>query len=66
MKLGKMEVIGSRGYQVVGVFSNSGGIKPGSVVTAAGVQIGRVKSVTLDNYEARISAGDKPRRADPR
>ena len=36
VKLGKMEVLGSRGYEVVGVFSNSGGVKSGSVVTHRG------------------------------
>lgn len=55
IKLGKMEVLGSRGYEVVGVFSNTGGVRVGSVVTIAGVQIGRVKAVALDDYEARIT-----------
>lgn len=55
VKLGKMEVLGSRGYEIVGVFSNSGGVKSGSVVSIAGVDVGRVKSVTLESYEARIT-----------
>jgi phospholipid/cholesterol/gamma-HCH transport system substrate-binding protein len=55
VKLGKMEVLGSQGYEVIGVFSNSGGLRAGATVTVAGVQVGRVKSVALDSYEARIT-----------
>jgi phospholipid/cholesterol/gamma-HCH transport system substrate-binding protein len=55
IRLGKMEVLGSRGYEVSALFSNSGGLKTGAPVVIAGVDVGRVKSVTLDNYQARIS-----------
>ncbi len=54
IKLGKMEVLGSRGYQVEAVFSNGGGIKSGSSVVIAGVEIGRVKQVRLDDYQALV------------
>ena len=54
IKLGKMEVVGERGYQIYGVFSNVGGLKNGSSVEIAGVKVGRVKSVTLYNYQARV------------
>ena len=56
IKLGKMEVFGSRKmYEVYGVFSNSGGLKTGSVITIAGVDVGRVRSISLDNYQARVT-----------
>lgn len=54
VKLGKMEVVGERGYEIYGVFSNVGGLKIGSSVEIAGVKVGRVKSITLNNYQARV------------
>ena len=54
IKLGKLEVLGSQGYQVEATFSNGGGIKSGSSVVIAGVEIGRVKQVRLDDYQALV------------
>jgi phospholipid/cholesterol/gamma-HCH transport system substrate-binding protein len=54
IKLGKMEIVGERGYEVYGVFSNVGGLKVGSSVEIAGIHVGRVKSIKLDNYQARV------------
>lgn len=54
VKLGKMEIIGERGYEIYGVFSNIGGLKVGSSVEIAGVNVGHVKSVVLDDFQARV------------
>lgn len=54
VKLGRMEVLGTEGYEVYALFSNSGGLKAGSSVMIAGVDVGRVKGITLENYQARI------------
>jgi len=55
IKLGKMEVVGGRGYEVYALFSNTGGLKTGSSIVIAGVDVGRTKSITLDeNYQARV------------
>lgn len=54
IKLGKMEVLGAKGYEVYAIFSNSGGVKTGSNIVIAGVEVGHVKSITLENYQARI------------
>ena len=54
IKLGKMEVWGSRGYDIHAVFSNGGGLKPGSGIVIAGVDVGRVKSIQLQNYQAQV------------
>ena len=54
IKLGRMEIMGSKGYELYAVFSNTGGLKIGSPVVIAGVDIGRVKSITLEDYEARV------------
>ena len=53
VKLGKMEVFGENGYELHAVFSNSGGLKVGSSVMIAGVEVGRVKRIVLDEYQAR-------------
>jgi phospholipid/cholesterol/gamma-HCH transport system substrate-binding protein len=53
IRLGKLEVFGGKGYEIEAVFSNSGGLKTGSSVIIAGVEVGRVRSITLDDYQAR-------------
>jgi phospholipid/cholesterol/gamma-HCH transport system substrate-binding protein len=54
IKLGKMEVFGDKGYEIQAVFSNSGGLKSGSSVVIAGVEVGRVKRIVLDDYQAKV------------
>lgn len=55
VKLGKMEWVGGRGYQVTAVFPKLGGLKVGALVEIAGIEVGRVKSLSLDdNYQARV------------
>jgi phospholipid/cholesterol/gamma-HCH transport system substrate-binding protein len=54
IKLGKMEVFGKKGYEIYAFFSNRGGLKTGSPVVIAGVEVGRVKSISLEDYQARV------------
>jgi phospholipid/cholesterol/gamma-HCH transport system substrate-binding protein len=55
VKLGKMEWVGGGGYQVIAVFSSAGGLKVGAAVEIAGVEVGRIKSLALDeDYQARV------------
>jgi phospholipid/cholesterol/gamma-HCH transport system substrate-binding protein len=54
IKLGKMEILGNRGYDVYAVFSDSGGLKTGASIVIAGVDVGRVRAITLDDYQARV------------
>lgn len=55
VKLGKLEVIGSDYYTVYADFAKAGGIKPGSSVEIAGVEVGKVKSIRLDkDYQASV------------
>ena len=54
IKLGKMELLGSEGYEVYGLFGNSGGLKHGSSISIAGVEVGRVKEVILEGYQAKV------------
>ncbi|NLC82451.1 MAG: outer membrane lipid asymmetry maintenance protein MlaD [Lentisphaerae bacterium] len=53
IKLGKIEVWGKPGYNVFAVFSDTGGLRGGSPVLIAGVEVGQVDSISLENYEAR-------------
>jgi phospholipid/cholesterol/gamma-HCH transport system substrate-binding protein len=54
IKLGKLEIVGERGYNIYALFSNVGGLKTGSTIVIAGVDVGRIKSITLENYQARV------------
>ena len=55
IKLGKMEWVGGGGYQVTAVFPSVAGLKVGALVEIAGVEVGRVKSLNLDeDYQAQI------------
>jgi phospholipid/cholesterol/gamma-HCH transport system substrate-binding protein len=54
IRLGELEVVGSRGYTVYAEFANAGGVKSGASVEIAGVEIGKVKSISLSNYTARV------------
>jgi phospholipid/cholesterol/gamma-HCH transport system substrate-binding protein len=54
IKLGKMEILGGEGYDIFGLFSDSGGLKKGSSVMIAGVEVGRIRDISLEDYQARV------------
>jgi phospholipid/cholesterol/gamma-HCH transport system substrate-binding protein len=54
VNLGRIEVFGTEGYTLYAEFEDAGGIKEGTVVEIAGVQVGKVKSVRLENYQATV------------
>lgn len=54
IKLGKLEVIGGGGYTVYAEFEKAGGIKSGSIVEIAGVEVGKVKGIRLNDYQALV------------
>jgi len=54
VKMAKMEIIGGDRYEVYAIFSDIGGLKEGSSVVIAGVEVGRVKSITMEDYEAKV------------
>jgi phospholipid/cholesterol/gamma-HCH transport system substrate-binding protein len=60
IKLGKMDVLGRRGYPVYAVFSDTGGLRVGAPVVIAGVEVGRVDSIGLQDYEARVGLRIEP------
>ncbi len=55
IKLGQVSFLGGRGYAVTVDFPSVGGLKPGSAVEIAGVEIGRVESIGLADYQARVT-----------
>ena len=54
IKLGRMEIIGDKGYKLYAEFSEIGGLKNGASVEIAGVEVGRVKNISLSDYQAKI------------
>jgi len=54
IKLARMEVLGEGGYDIYATFTNAGGLKKGASVVIAGVEVGRVKSIAMVDYEARV------------
>ena len=54
IRLAKLEVLGAQGYEVHALFTNAGGLKEGASVVIAGVDVGRVKAVTMEDYKAKV------------
>ena len=54
IKLGKLDIVSSKDVTIYATFSNIGGLKEGAEVQIAGVTIGRVKTISLDEYQAKV------------
>ena len=54
IKLGRVELFSGAGYTITADFPTVGGLKTGSTVEIAGVEIGRVDGITLSDYQARV------------
>jgi phospholipid/cholesterol/gamma-HCH transport system substrate-binding protein len=55
VRLGRVDLFSSPGYVVFADFPSVGGLKAGSSVEIAGVEIGRVDRITLSDYQARVA-----------
>jgi phospholipid/cholesterol/gamma-HCH transport system substrate-binding protein len=55
VKLGRVSFLGASGYVVIVDFPSIGGLKVGSNVEIAGVEIGRVEAIRLADYQARVT-----------
>ncbi len=55
IKLGKLEVIGGDVYVVQAQFDSASGLKAGSTVEIAGVEVGRVKAIALKDDRATVT-----------
>ena len=55
IKLGKLEFIGGNDYEVEAEFNTASGLKAGSSVEIAGVEVGRVRGITLKKIGPTLS-----------
>jgi phospholipid/cholesterol/gamma-HCH transport system substrate-binding protein len=55
IKLGKLELIGGNVYEVVAQFNSASGLKPGSAIEIAGVEVGRVRAIILKEDRAAVT-----------
>jgi len=53
-------VVGARGNTILAEFDSVAGLKNGSVVEIAGVEVGRVREITLKNYRAVVAMSINP------
>lgn len=60
VRLGRVEIWSAPGYVVFADFPSVGGLKAGSSVEIAGVEIGRVDRISLSDYQARVRMTIKP------
>ena len=54
IRLGKLELIGGDVYEVVAQFNTASGLKAGSSVEIAGVEVGRVRGISLSDDRAAV------------
>ena len=55
IKLGRVAFFPGGGYRVMAEFPSVGGLKAGASVEIAGVEVGRVESIGLADYQARVT-----------
>jgi phospholipid/cholesterol/gamma-HCH transport system substrate-binding protein len=55
IRLGQVDLFGTQGYNVYADFPTVGGLKSGALVEIAGVPVGRVASIQLKDYQARVA-----------
>src|SRR5262245_3739426 len=55
IRLGQVDLFGARAYTVIADFPTVGGLKTGSTVEIAGVRVGRVDSIRLKDFQARVA-----------
>jgi phospholipid/cholesterol/gamma-HCH transport system substrate-binding protein len=54
VKLGKLELVGGNLYEVEAQFNTASGLKPGSTIEIAGVEVGRVRGIMLKDDRAMV------------
>lgn len=54
IKLGKLEIIGGDLYEVDALFNSASGLKSGATIEIAGVEVGRVKGISLKDDRAVV------------
>jgi phospholipid/cholesterol/gamma-HCH transport system substrate-binding protein len=54
VKLGDVELFTTKEYIVKARFGNISGLKEGSEVEIAGVKVGKVSKISIENYQAKV------------
>jgi phospholipid/cholesterol/gamma-HCH transport system substrate-binding protein len=54
VQLGDVHIFGSDHYTLIARFANISGLKEGAVAEIAGVEVGKVSKIHLDDYEALV------------
>jgi len=54
LRLGKLEVVGGDRVPVVAEFSTVTGLRPGASVEIAGVEVGKIGSITIRDYKTVV------------
>ncbi len=60
IRVARYDFFNAGGYEIRALFSNCSGLRPGSQVMIAGVEVGRVKSISLQEYEASVTMTIQP------
>ncbi len=55
INLGKISVFGEKTYTLNAIFTSSSGLKAGDTVEIAGVGVGKVMDIRLENYDSVVS-----------
>lgn len=53
--LARREVVRGPGYHLTARFSDVGGLRPGAAVTVAGVEVGKVTRIDLEDYQGQVT-----------
>lgn len=54
IKLGKLELVGGDVYEVEAQFNTASGLKSGATIEIAGVEVGRVRGIVLNDDRATV------------
>jgi len=60
LRLGEFRIFGPKGYKVYAIFDSAAGLKLNVPVEIAGVEVGRVAAVELEDGKARVTLRIKP------
>ncbi len=55
VKLGQVSIVGGNTYLLTALFPTISGLRRGAAVEIAGVSVGRVEHIKLDDYEALVT-----------
>jgi phospholipid/cholesterol/gamma-HCH transport system substrate-binding protein len=60
IKLGDVNLFGIKQYTIEAYFANISGLKEGATVEVAGITVGKVSKISLDDYEALVEMSIDP------